>query len=672
MLAFTFPGQGSQRSGMGAAWADHPSWEIVQEASEVAGRDLAGLLVEASMETLTLTANAQLATMVQSLVVLDAVERLGIAPSACAGHSLGEYTALVASGAISFEDGIRMVIARGEAMNRAAEDAPGTMAAVLGLSDDDAEAACQRAEGDAWVANYNAPGQVVIAGTHEAVTTASKLAKEMGGRRVLPIPVSGAFHTPLMGAARPALRKALDDARFSAPEVAVVANVDARVHDDPAQWPNLLSAQLCSPVRWRQSVEALSGLGITTLVELGPGGVLSGLARRIVPETRAHSVSAPTDLDALMDAAHGLGDALDSRSPPRWRAPLHDREGRRQPVRRHLPARGGHRRSGHGSSQGHDGPLLRLGRRRGRHFAQGDGSTPVLKVGQLVGRVGVTDVRTPFAGAVVNWLADAGDRVHPGQPLLWITRLRGARVSRRARARRDGHRRLEGNRGGLRALVLGVGRPRRHNFSQRQGRLSADAAPDRLLSLACDVRDPDQVETAFQEVESTWAPVEVLVANAGITRDALVLRMGEDDWREVLDTNLAGAWRVAKRAVGRMVRARRGRIILVSSVSAFVGLPGQANYAASKAGMVGMARALAREVASRGITVNVVAPGVVETDMVAALGEARVEELRRMVPLGRTGNVGDVAAAVGFLASEGASYVTGAILPVDGGLGMGL
>ena len=120
--------------------------------------------------------------MVQSLVVLDAVERLGIAPSACAGHSLGEYTALVASGAISFEDGIRMVIARGEAMNRAAEDAPGTMAAVLGLSDDDAEAACQRAEGDAWVANYNAPGQVVIAGTHEAVTTASKLAKEMGGR----------------------------------------------------------------------------------------------------------------------------------------------------------------------------------------------------------------------------------------------------------------------------------------------------------------------------------------------------------------------------------------------------------------------------------------------------------------------------------------------------------
>ena len=185
MLAFTFPGQGSQRSGMGAAWADHPSWEIVQEASEAAGRDLAGLLVEAPWRA---DADRQRTAGddVQSLVMLDAVERLGIAPLPCAGHSLGEYTALVASGAISFEDGIRLVIARGEAMNRAAEDAPGTMAAVLGLSDDDAEAACQRAEGDVWVANYNAPGQVVIAGTHEAVSTASKHAKEMGGRRVMP------------------------------------------------------------------------------------------------------------------------------------------------------------------------------------------------------------------------------------------------------------------------------------------------------------------------------------------------------------------------------------------------------------------------------------------------------------------------------------------------------
>ncbi len=195
---------------------------------------------------------------------------------------------------------------------------------------------------------------------------------------------------------------------------------------------------------------------------------------------------------------------------------------------------------------------------------------------------------------------------------------------------------------------------------------------DRLLAVPCDVRRPEQVEQAFALVEERLGPVEVLVANAGVTRDTLVLRMGEEDFAEVLETNLAGAWRCAKRALPKMVRARRGRIIVISSVGAFVGLPGQANYAASKAGLVGMARALAREVASRGITVNAVAPGVVDTDMTAALGDARLGELSAMVPLGRAGRPEEVAAAVGFLASEDAAYVTGAVLAVDGGLGMGL
>ena len=304
MLVFTFPGQGSQRSGMGDAWVEHPSWEVAAEASDIAGRDLTSLLLEAPMEELTRTANAQLATFVMSLVVLDAVERLGLFPAACAGHSLGEYTALVASGALSLSDGTRLVIERGNAMQAAGEERPGTMAALIGIGDDDAEAACQRAEDEVWVANYNAPGQVVIAGTKAGVATAIERAKELGARKVLPIPVSGAFHTQLMLPARARLRHTLDSVDFHSPEVPVMANVDARVHTDPAEWPGLLSAQLCSPVRWHRSVLQLAGLagddpvrragaGQGLFAELGAGGMLTGLVRRSIPGVIAIAVATP-------------------------------------------------------------------------------------------------------------------------------------------------------------------------------------------------------------------------------------------------------------------------------------------------------------------------------------------------------------------------------------------
>jgi 3-oxoacyl-[acyl-carrier protein] reductase len=195
---------------------------------------------------------------------------------------------------------------------------------------------------------------------------------------------------------------------------------------------------------------------------------------------------------------------------------------------------------------------------------------------------------------------------------------------------------------------------------------------DHYLSISCDVTDAAQVEAAFAAVEAAWGPVEVLVANAGVTRDTLIMRMSDDAWDEVIATNLTGAFRVARRGVSKMLRLHRGRIIFVSSIGAFTGSPGQANYGASKAGMVGMARSLAREVGSRGITVNVVAPGMVDTDMLAAVGDARMAELAASVPLGRLATPDDVAEAVGYLAGPGAGYVTGVVLAVDGGLGMGL
>jgi [acyl-carrier-protein] S-malonyltransferase len=397
---------------MGQPWAEHPSWEIVGEASEVLGRDVAALLLDAPMEELTATSNAQLATLVQSLVVLDAVERLGLTPFACAGHSLGEYTALVATGSLSFDDVLRLVTVRGEAMHRAGEDSPGTMAAVLGLGDDDAEAACQRAEGDAWLANYNAPGQVVMAGTSDGLARATGIAKQMGARRVLPIPVSGAFHTPMMGAARPALRKAIDDAVFRTPEVPLLANVDARVHDDPVEWPSLLSAQLCSPVRWRQILGALAGLGSTTIAEIGPGGVLTGLLRRTEPEIKAVSVSEPSHLDTLMDAV-----TTQEASHPANVAADH-RQGEHLYVTERVvvsPCAGIFRPE---ESVVAPGMGLLPGTSE-RHPAAA--TSQRLAVGDLVGHVGVTEVRTPFAGKVSRWLAASGDRLHPGQPVLWLS-----------------------------------------------------------------------------------------------------------------------------------------------------------------------------------------------------------------------------------------------------------
>ena len=195
--------------------------------------------------------------------------------------------------------------------------------------------------------------------------------------------------------------------------------------------------------------------------------------------------------------------------------------------------------------------------------------------------------------------------------------------------------------------------------------------PEGVLGVRCDVTVPEEVDTAFATVESDLGPVEVLVANAGITRDGLLMRMSDDDWDAVLATNLTGAFRVARRAARPMVKARFGRIIFISSVVGQLGSAGQVNYAASKSGLVGLARSLARELGSRGITANVLAPGFIETDMTAELGEETVAKYAASIPLGRLGGVDDVAGAVEFLAGDAAGYITGALLPVDGGLGMG-
>ncbi len=388
MLAFTFPGQGSQRPGMGRPWVDHESWELVEEASEVADRNVGKLLVDADADELRDTRNAQLTTYVMSLMVLDAVERLGIEPSFCAGHSLGEYTALTATGALRFDDGVRLVAARAEAMHDAGVAQPGTMAAVLGLDDDQVDVACRRADEDVWVANYNAPGQVVIAGSPIGVDLAGDHARDLGAKKVMPLPVSGAFHTPYMSSARVPLRSAIAAADPRDIEVPVVSNVDALPHHEGKEWASLLSAQLSSPVRWKQCLLELEDLGVVEYAELGPGGVLTGMAKRTVAGGRTISVATPEDLDKLIE---WVGTDLPSRPP------LLEGE--------HLFAS---ERLVVSPAAGVFTPAAGIA----------DGS--VIEVGAVLGHVGEHEVRSPFAGTLQSYIAVDTERVTARQPIAWL------------------------------------------------------------------------------------------------------------------------------------------------------------------------------------------------------------------------------------------------------------
>jgi 3-oxoacyl-[acyl-carrier protein] reductase len=226
--------------------------------------------------------------------------------------------------------------------------------------------------------------------------------------------------------------------------------------------------------------------------------------------------------------------------------------------------------------------------------------------------------------------------------------------------------------GGNRGIGLAIARAFAANGDRVAVTHRGSGAPDGLFGVQCDVTSEAEVDAAFTAVEAEHGVVEVLIANAGITDDTLLLRMSEDSFQRVVDANLTGAYRVAKRAAGGMLKQRRGRMIFVSSVVALVGAPGQANYAASKAGLIGLARSIARELGSRSITANVIAPGFIDTDMTAELTEARKAEILANVPVKRYGTAEEVAGAAVFLASEAGAYVSGVVLPVDGGLGMGI
>lgn len=390
MIVFTYPGQGSQFSGMGSSWLNHPSWELIEEASDATHIDISDLLINATDESLRETQNAQLSTFVLSMLVLDAVERIGLDSTGHAGHSLGEYSALTASGALDFFDSVRLVNIRGKAMKNAIEENPGTMSAVLGLSDGDVEELCNEIDSDVWVANYNSPGQLVIAGNNSAIEEASDLARKMGAKKVTQLSVAGAFHTPLMSSARAELSEAIENTDIRPPSGVVVANVDGMAHENPETWRALMSAQLCSPVRWTQTIETLLKMNFSTFIEIGPGKVLTGLTKRVEPNTQRLNINEPSDLDQLLDLI----------------APTSSTDG---------------------SGVSHEGEHLFSTDRLVVSPSAGM-FKPVSNLeigekvsnGQLLGHVGTVEIHSPFSGELMGWIAVTEERLTASQPVAWL------------------------------------------------------------------------------------------------------------------------------------------------------------------------------------------------------------------------------------------------------------
>ena len=300
--AVIFPGQGAAAPGVGRAWVDDQAWEVVGQVEAVLDRPLARLLLEADAGELAATGASQLAVLLASLVAWDALApRLDEPPVAFAGHSLGQVTALLAAAALDRSDGFRLAAERADLSQASADARPGRMAALVGAELDVAARVCEGGD-DVWIANDNAPGQVVIAGTAEGLAAAAERARQLGVRRVMALDVGHAFHTPLLADAATGLRPVLEEIAFREGTAPIVANTDALGHTDPHCWVDQLTRHLVEPVRWRESQRTLAASGATTFIEVGPGRVLAGLAKRTVPDVAVLNVTTPADLSNLLAA----------------------------------------------------------------------------------------------------------------------------------------------------------------------------------------------------------------------------------------------------------------------------------------------------------------------------------------------------------------------------------
>jgi len=564
--AWLFAGQGTQTPGMGkdlaAAW---PSCRaLFDKANEVLGYDLAKLCFEGPASELTKTVHCQPAIFTVSAACLEAWKKAGRTepPVVAAGLSLGEWTTLYAAGVISFEDGLRVLAARGRLMQEACDAEPGGMISLIGLPDEKVLEIAQAA--GTTPANFNAPGQIVLSGSAAAIAEAERLAKEAGAKRAIRLPVAGAYHSSLMARAAEGLKAVLEGVTFQPPAFPVLSNVTGKPHGDPASIREAMVRQVTSSVQWTESVAAMKAMGVDRYIEFGPGAVLTGLVKRMDEKAELLNVS---DVPTLVAA---IGKSASAASA---------------------------------------------------------GTAPSASVGRLVGKTAlVTGGARGIGRAIALRLASEGADV----AICDLNAEVMAPVVEEIRA---------------------------------SGR--------KAVAVVCDVSRFEDARRAVEEaVTALGGRLDILVNNAGITKDNLILRMSEADWDAVLDINLKGAFAMLKAASRPMLKAERGTVINIASVVGIMGNAGQANYAASKGGLIALTKAAAKELASRGIRVNAIAPGFIATAMTDKLPEEAKARLRELIPMKRLGQPEDVAAAVAFLASEDAAYMTGQVLPVCGGMVM--
>ncbi len=554
-FAFVFPGQGSQTVGMLADMA--ASYPIVEEtfaeASAALGYDLWALTQQGPAEELNKTWQTQPALLTASVALYRVWQQQGgKAPALMAGHSLGEYSALVCAGVIDFADAVRLVEMRGKFMQEAVPEGTGAMAAIIGLDDASIAKACEEAAEGQVVSpvNFNSPGQVVIAGHKEAVERAGAACKAAGAKRALPLPVSVPSHCALMKPAADKLAVELAKITFNAPTVPVVNNVDVKCETNGDAIRDALVRQLYNPVQWTKSVEYMAAQGVEHLYEVGPGKVLTGLTKRIVDTLTASALNEPSAMAAALQA------------------------------------------------------LKR-------------------KIMNFEGKIAlVTGASRGIGRAIAETLAARG------------------------------------------AKVIGTA------TSENGAQAISDYLGANGKGLMLNVTDPASIESVLEKIRAEFGEVDILVNNAGITRDNLLMRMKDEEWNDIIETNLSSVFRLSKAVMRAMMKKRHGRIITIGSVVGTMGNGGQANYAAAKAGLIGFSKSLAREVASRGNTVNVVAPGFIETDMTRALSDDQRAGILAQVPAGRLGGAQEIANAVAFLASDEAAYITGETLHVNGGMYM--